>query len=189
MADIDGEALMELAIERAVTEELFIEFSSLIDYLATDEEFAGFMTSFAVDDDDRREVLKRVFSGRLSDLLLNLMLVLNDHDRAGMVPLVFERFKKLYDAQQNVRDVQITTAGPLEDDQREGIRARLSKMTGKEVRLLEKVEPSLLGGLIVQIEDRQFDGSLRTKLVRAREFSIKRGRQDIVAGTHDFWVD
>jgi F-type H+-transporting ATPase subunit delta len=55
--------------------------------------------------------------------------------------------------------------------------------------LVEEVDPSVLGGLIVQVGDRQFDGSLRTKLSRMREFVIERGRQEILSGKHDFWED
>jgi F-type H+-transporting ATPase subunit delta len=188
-ADIYAEALLELANERDVTGDLFDEFLSLVEYIQSDDEFRGFMTSFAVDDDDRREVLRRVFSGRISEMLLNLMLVLNDHDRAGIVPLVFERFKKLYDAQLDRQDIHVTSAVALSDDQRAVIRTGISEFTGKEVILVEEVDPSILGGLIVQVGDRQFDGSLRNKLARMREFVIERGRQDILSGKHDFWSD
>ncbi len=187
VADIYAEALLELGNERDVADDLFNEFDSLVEYIQSDDAFRGFMTSFAVDDDDRREVLRRVFPGRISEMLLNLMLVLNDHDRAGIVPLVFERFKKLYDAQLDRQDVHVVSAVALSDDQRAEIRTSISEFTGKEVLLVEEVDPSILGGLIVKVCDRQFDGSLRNKLSRLREFVIERGRQDILSGKHDFW--
>jgi F-type H+-transporting ATPase subunit delta len=188
-ADIYAEALLELANERDVAEDLFDEYLSLVQYIESDEEFRGFMASFAVDDDDRREVLRRVFKGRVSEMLLNLMLVLNDHNRAGIVPLVFERFKKFYDEQLNRQDVEVKSAVPLSDDHRAKLQAVVSEFTGKQIMLVEEVDPSLLGGLIVQVGDRQFDGSLRTKLSRMREFVIERGRQEILSGKHDFWED
>jgi F-type H+-transporting ATPase subunit delta len=188
-ADIYAQALLELANERDVAEDLFEEFHSLIEYLEGDDEFRGFMASFAVDDDDRREVLKRVFSGRISEMLLNLMLVLNDHNRAGIVKLVFERFKKLYDEQLNREDVEVTSAVPLTDDERAAIEAEVTGFTGKQAVLVEKVDPSILGGLIVQVGDRQFDASIKTQLARLREFVIEAGRQEILSGKHDFWSE
>lgn len=187
-AGIYAEALLDLANERGVAEDLFAEFESLVAYIASDEAFAGFMTSAAVDDDDRREALRRIFAGRVSEILLNLMLVLNDHDRAGIVPLVFERYKALLDAQLNRQDVHVTSTVALDDDQRAEIVRSVSALTGKDAVLAEQVDPSLLGGLVVKIGDRQFDGSLRRKLVRMREFMIERGRQEILSGSHDFWV-
>jgi F-type H+-transporting ATPase subunit delta len=188
-ADIYARALLELANERDVADDLFEEFHSLVEFIEGDEAFRGFMASFAVDDDDRREVLQRAFTGRISEMLLNLMLVLNDHNRAGIVKLVFERFKKLYDEQLDRPDVEVTSAVPLTDDERQAIAEGVTGFTGKESVLVEEVDPSLLGGLIVQVGDRQFDGSLRTKLARMREFVIERGRQEILSGKHDFWLD
>lgn len=188
-ADIYAEALLELANERGVAEALFDEFASLIEYLESDEGFAGFMTSSAVDDDDRREVLQRVFTGRISEILLNLMLVLNDHDRAGIVPLVFERYKALLDIQLNRQDVYVRSAVALEEDQRTAIVSAVSAATGKEPILVEKVDPTLLGGLIIKIGDSQYDASLSRKLVRMRETVIELGRQEILSGKHKFWVE
>jgi F-type H+-transporting ATPase subunit delta len=188
-ADIYAEALLELANERDVAEDLFEEFHSLVEYINSDDEFRGFMASFAVDDDDRREVLRRVFKERLSEILLNLMLVLNDHNRAGIVPLVFERFKKLYDEQLNRQDVEVKSAVPLTDEHRAKLSAAVKELTGKQAVLVEDVDPSVLGGVVVQVGDRQFDGSLRTKLSRMREFVIERGRQEILSGKHEFWED
>jgi F-type H+-transporting ATPase subunit delta len=188
-ADIYAEALLELANERDVAEDLFDEFHSLVEYIESDDDFRRFMASFAVDDDDRREVLRRVFKGRLSEMLLNLMLVLNDHNRAGIVPLVFERFKRLYDEQLNRQDVEIKSAVPLTDEHRAKLEAVVSELTGKHAVLVEEVDPTVLGGAIVQVGDHQFDGSLRTKLARMREFVIERGRQEILSGKHDFWED
>jgi F-type H+-transporting ATPase subunit delta len=65
----------------------------------------------------------------------------------------------------------------------------VSELTGRQAVLVEEVDPSVLGGLIVQVGDRQFDGSLRTKLARMREHVIERGRREILSGKHDFWED
>ncbi len=188
-ADIYAESLLELADERGIAEELFGEFESLVAYIESDEGFAGFLASSAVDDDDRRESLRRIFAGRISEILLNLLLVLNDHNRAGIVPLVFDRFKARFDEQHNRQDVYVASAVPLDDDQRAEIGAGVSAAIGKEAVLVERVDPELLGGLIIKVGDTQFDGSLRRKLARMREFVKERGRQEILSGKHDFWVD
>ncbi len=188
-AEVYAESLLELANERGVTDDLFAEFESLVQYIREDEGFAGFMASSAVDDDDRRESLRRIFEGRLSELLLNTLLVLNDHNRAGIVPLVFEKFKDLVDAQKNRQDVYVRSAVELSDDQREMIRGSIAEMTGKEIVLIEEVEPSLLGGVVVKVNDTQLDGSLRNKLLQMREFMFEKGRQEILSGRHSFWVE
>ncbi|MBN1344222.1 MAG: ATP synthase F1 subunit delta [Phycisphaerae bacterium] len=184
-ADIYAESLLELANERGVTDAIFEEFQSLAEYIEGDEAFERFLASSAVDDDDRREVLRRIFTGRASEMLLNLMLVLNDHGRAGIVPLVFDRFKQRLDIQKNRQDVQIRSAVPLADNLREEIRSRVASATGKEPILFEEVDPSLIGGLVVKVGDRQFDGSLKRKLARLREELVDRGDLEILSGRHN----
>lgn len=188
-AEVYAESLLELANERGVTDDLFTEFESLVQYLREDEDFAGFLASSAVDDDDRRESIRRIFESRLSELLLNTLLVLNDHNRAGIVPLVFEKFKELYDAQKNRQDVFVRSAVELSDNQRELIRDSIAGMIGKEVILIEQVEPELLGGVVVKVNDTQLDGSLRNKLTQMREYMFEAGRQEILSGKHSFWID
>jgi F-type H+-transporting ATPase subunit delta len=188
-ADIYAESLLELANERGVAAEIFTEFQSLVDIIDRDADFAGFMTSSAVDDDDRREALQRIFRGRISELLLNLMLVLNDHDRAGIVPLVFDRFKHRLDEQLNRQDVYVTSAVPLDNDQRARIETGVSATMGKSAVLIERVDAALLGGVVIKIGDRQFDGSLKSKLAGMREHVIEAGRQEILSGKHTFWVE
>ncbi len=188
-ADIYAESLLDLANERGIAEEIFTEFESLVDTIKGDEEFAQFLASYAVDDDDRREALRKIFEGRIHELVLNTMLVLNDHGRAGIVPTVFERYKDRYDAQRNRQDVRVRSATELNDEQRERIRSLVGELTGKEAVLLEEVVPDLLGGIILQIGDRQYDGSLRSRLSGMREYVIELGRQEILSGKHDFWVE
>ncbi len=184
-ADIYAESLLELANERGVAQDLYTEFQSLVDYYREDEAFAEFMASSAVDDDDRRESIRRIFTGRINEMLLNLMLVLNDHGRAGIVPLVFDRFKKRLDAQSNRQEVHVTSAVPLQEDQRAELTTILSAITGKQAVLVEAVDPTLLGGLIVRVGDQQYNASLRCKLKRFREALADRGGREILAGTHN----
>jgi F-type H+-transporting ATPase subunit delta len=188
-ADIYAESLLDLANERGIADDIFSEFESLAEYIKSDAEFAGFLESTAVDDDDRRAALQQIFTGRINELLLNTLLVLNDHNRAGLVPLVFDRFKERYDAQMNRQDVRVSTAVPLDDAQRDAIRSALAAVTGKEIILQETVDEGLLGGLLVRIDDRQFDGTLRSKLATLRESVIRLGRQEILSGKHDFWTE
>jgi F-type H+-transporting ATPase subunit delta len=183
-ADIYADSLLELADERGLAEPVLAEFASLVEYLRGDAEFAQFLASSVVDVSDRRGVIQRVFTGRLSDLLVNLMLVLNDHGRAGIVPFVYERYKHRFDEQAGRQDVLLTSATALDDAQRDQIRTVLSTMLGRQAVLVEQVDPAILGGLVVKIGDRQYDGSLLRGLARLRESLVERGGREIVAGTH-----
>ncbi len=183
-ADIYAHAVLELANQRGVAEDLFEELGSLVEYMRSDKNFADFMASAAVDDDDRHQAIAKIFTGQVSELLLNLLLVLNDHHRSAIVPLVYEKYKARLDVQLDRQDVFVTSAVALDDAQRSELKAGITAMLGRQAMIREKVEPSMLGGLIVRIGDRQYDGSLKRKLWRLREKLSERGGREILAGRH-----
>jgi F-type H+-transporting ATPase subunit delta len=73
-------------------------------------------------------------------------------------------YNKLYDAARGVTRAEVTSAAPLSDDQIAALKDQLRGTAGKEVDLSMKVDPAVIGGLIVKLGSRMVDGSLRTKL-------------------------
>ena len=73
-------------------------------------------------------------------------------------------YNKLYDAARGVTRAEVTSASPLGEDQVAALKDQLRGTAGKDVDLKLKVDPAIIGGLIVQLGSRMVDGSLRTKL-------------------------
>ncbi|MCG8406487.1 MAG: ATP synthase F1 subunit delta [Phycisphaerales bacterium] len=164
-ASVYAESLLELANEAKQAEEIAQELSGLRALWDQEPAFSGMMSSAAIDDDARRESLKRAFgSGRVSPLVLNLMLVLNEKRRSMILPLVCDAFRHKLDAQIGREEVFVTTASPLEDPQREKIRDEVKRLTGQDAILVEKVDPEVLGSLKIQVGDRLYDMTLRRRL-------------------------
>jgi F-type H+-transporting ATPase subunit delta len=63
----------------------------------------------------------------------------------------------------------VTTAVPLSDDQVQGVAARLSRITGKQISVEPKVDPAIMGGLIARVGDTLIDGSTRSRLIALRK--------------------
>jgi F-type H+-transporting ATPase subunit delta len=81
-----------------------------------------------------------------------------------------------------VVDVDVRSAVPLDDAGRERVRGAVRKRTGLEPRLIERVEPSLLGGLVVRVGDVKFDTSLSNQLERMRQALLERATSEIIQG-------
>jgi F-type H+-transporting ATPase subunit delta len=74
-------------------------------------------------------------------------------------------YQKLYDAERGVTRAEVTAAGPLSDDHVAALREALKDAThGKDVEVALKIDPSIIGGLVVKLGSRMVDGSLKTKL-------------------------
>ena len=117
---------------------------------------------------EKVQILDRVFSGRVSPLVLNLLKVIAEHERLTYLPLVSAQVREMYDESQNRRRVQVTTAAPMDDQTLEELTAKIRKQLGFEPKLVTKVDPSLIAGLVIRLGDRVYDGSVADRIRRMR---------------------
>lgn len=100
----------------------------------------------------------------LDPLSTKFLGVLAENRRLGSLPAIIRDFSQLAARQRGEASAEIVSAHPLDDGQVASLKTRLKSMVGSEVAVDLKVDPSILGGLIVRLGSRQIDGSIRTKL-------------------------
>ncbi len=114
---------------------------------------------------ERKEsMLNGIFGGRVHPTLLNFMKVLCRRGRLGNLRSIQLTATELRQEQTGKLRVLVTSAKPLDDGQRHEISERLRQTQGKEPVLVEMVDESLMGGIVIRIGDRVLDGSVRGKL-------------------------
>jgi F-type H+-transporting ATPase subunit delta len=96
----------------------------------------------------------------------NLIGVMITNRRLNQLPAVAQAFGALLAERRGQQTAEVTTAHPLTDTQRAGIAARLTEAGYPNVRLVENLDASILGGLIVRIGSRLYDNSIKSKLQR-----------------------
>jgi F-type H+-transporting ATPase subunit delta len=122
----------------------------------------------------RRRDLARMLARELglSDLLTRFVQVVADHHRLGALPMINDQFQKMLDQALGRVRITVRSAGALDPTQEREILAAFSKLTGKDVIPRLRVEADLLGGVVVEVEGKVYDGSVRTQLDRlAKELS------------------
>jgi F-type H+-transporting ATPase subunit delta len=102
--------------------------------------------------------------GEINPLALNLALLLVSKDALELAGDIQEHFRGLVEAHQGIERAQVTTAVPLTDKDREVISRRLGEKVGRKVLLDTRVDPAVIGGLVVKIGDTLIDGSIRQNL-------------------------
>ena len=100
----------------------------------------------------------------LSPLTRNFLGVLAQNRRLGELPAMIRAFSAIAAAQRGEVTAEVVSAHPLGDDQLYELEQRLRAREGRTVRLRPRVEPELLGGLVVTIGSRRIDSSIRTRL-------------------------
>lgn len=164
-AAVYAESMLQLANEAGKAEEMGRELLDLRQLWTDDPQFAAMMSSAAIDVDTRRGMIKKAFGGgRVSDLVLNLLFVLNDKRRAMILKDVCDAYRRKLDKQLGREEVFVTSVVPLTDVQRERIRSEVKRLTGHEADMRERIDPGLLGGITVQVSDQIFDMSVRRRM-------------------------
>ena len=120
--------------------------------------------------DELREEYRKISRGDYSVgvLGINLMLLLASRNLVHLLPAIADRFQELLDAHNGVSRAEAVSAVPLDDSQRRSVERALADMYGGEIRLTSRVDPEILGGMVIRIGDRVLDGSARTRLRNMR---------------------
>ncbi len=182
IADSYAKTLLELTEQSGQSEAVAADFGEFDKLLKTDEAFAEFMHSQSVDSETRSKVLEKNFRGRMNDLLLSTIQVVNRKNRCELLELIRERFRLALEDARNEVDVYVTSAIPLTGELRESLREATTSISGKTVRFIEDVKPSILGGLVVQIGDEKLDTSVVTRLQGLNKSLVHRATEEIQKG-------
>ena len=162
-------ALFEMAQAEGVTGRIEEELFRLRELLKHNPDLLQFLKDPNVKHEGKRKALSDLFQGRVHPLVLNMLLTLSDQDRGGRVLQVIEEFSAVASAARQLVTGEVVTAIPLDDATRNRIAAELSRITGKNVQLLQKIDPAILGGAIIKVGEQIIDGSLRNKLAQIKE--------------------
>jgi F-type H+-transporting ATPase subunit delta len=134
------------------------------------------------------EVIKKAFQGRSSDLFLNFLLVLNHHDRLDLLRPILSGLHRIDDERKNRVRVHVRSAVPLTDEQRERLITQLRRDLQADPTLDARVDPSLIGGMVVRMGDYVYDASIRTRLETIRKQLIERSSHEIQSGRDRFYA-
>lgn len=121
----------------------------------------------------------KLLSERLSDinpLALNLAYLLVTRGRLSMIGDIVDEYQRLLDSYRGIEQAEVTTAIPLDDEDKLGVAERLSAMVGKKVVLKSEVDSSVIGGIIARIGGKLLDGSTRSKLLALKNELAEAGR-------------
>ena len=169
-----AKALFQLALESHREEEVDQE----IDRFATVYRTAPLSTVLnnpTVGVATRKKILLRVTESlQLSSLVRHSLSLLLERDRLVSLPSIASYYRRLlYEAKGRV-EAEVVSVTALEEATVERLRGVLQSVSGKEVILHKRTDPGLLGGIVIQLEGKVYDGSIRTQLQKMRE-RIERG--------------
>ena len=158
-------ALFELALQEKALESVEADLKAFKAMLADSSDLTRLIKSPVFSAEDQAKALSAVFSkAGIKGLAANFFLLAAKNRRLFAAPGMIEAFEVLLSQHRGEVKADVTTAEALSASQRQALASALKSVTGKDVAMNEKVDASILGGLIVKIGSRLIDASLRTKL-------------------------
>lgn len=118
--------------------------------------------------DERFQAIVRRVVPNASQTQVNLFRLLRRKSRLALGPSIASFFRDLVDEERGIARAVVTTAVEIDDERRSQLERRLGEQTGRQVNVETRVDPAILGGLVVRIGDRLVDGSTRTQLRQLR---------------------
>ncbi len=142
------------------------------------------LSSPRISDEEKEAMLDRILGNQIDKTLLHFLKVLSRRRRLGSLRAIQQAASELRDEVQGRIRVQVSSAQKLTDAQKKTIVSQLKTSFGKDAVLVEKVDPALLGGIIIRIGDRVYDGSVQGKLQVLRR-AVSSGIERTVRDQYD----
>lgn len=153
--------------------------SLVVDVLEPHPQLEEVFRSALVSQDEKHALIDRLLGGKASDTLLNMLKVMNQHGRLGLLRTVVQAAYKLWEERTGKVHVDLEVPQPVSASLQKEILASLKDVLGADPQVTTKVNPDLLAGFVVRVGDRVFDASARTTLEKSRQSMLLRGVEAI----------
>jgi F-type H+-transporting ATPase subunit delta len=163
-----AQAILDLANEQQQAEAVGDELTALSRIIRDNPTLAALLRDPAIGDQERWQTLEKVFKGRISPLLLNTMGVLNERDRLALLPAIAAEYSDLLDRQMGRIEVDLTVAHRLDETELRQVRERISRALKKDAVVRQRVDEAIIGGLMLRVEDKLIDASVKSQLEAMR---------------------
>lgn len=158
-------ALLQLVSESSAISRAQSDLNDFAHSWQSSRELRSVFENPSVSQQSRREVLREIArSTQMHDSVRDLLQLLSDRQRMAHVPEVAEAFAAMAEARSGKLRAEVVTASPLPQAYFAELERVLRDVTGKQVVITHKVDPSLIGGVTTRIGDQVFDGSVKSRL-------------------------
>jgi F-type H+-transporting ATPase subunit delta len=157
-----SQAVFEIAVERKELDKWKIDLQ-ILNALAKDIDFVSVMQNPIFSFDKKIKLLDNQIKG-LSVYAFNLAYVLTSKGKFSLISEIFSEYCTMLDVFRGIEKAEVITAVQLDDKEISKLTEQLGKISGKKVTLTLRVDPQIIGGIIVRIGGKIIDGSTKSQL-------------------------
>lgn len=158
-------SLLTLAEEQNALEAVHQDMKLFSAVVAENRELGLILKNPIIRHEKKREILEKIFTGKVHPLTLAIFDILTRKNRENILAEIAVEFHLAYNRVKGITMATLTTATPIDESVRAEMKAMVNQISKKvQVEMLERIDPTLVGGFVLKVGDRQVDASLRSRL-------------------------
>jgi F-type H+-transporting ATPase subunit delta len=164
-----AKAFFSAAKEKDILDILKTNIELVLEICNNSADFILLLESPIVKTSKKAELISTIFKGKVHELSLKFLLLITSNKREAHIPGICRNFLGLTRKGQNIKSAVLTTATEMNNETIDKIEVLMAKELGAKVELSSKVNPNIIGGMLLRIEDKQYDASVATQLKKIKQ--------------------
>ncbi len=168
-----AKALFQLAEEKGLLDEISADLKLLMNASQSILQFQDFLLNPILPLSEKKAILHKIFKGKLHPLTFDFIDLLIKNNRLSLIESIARQYNERYKDLKGIIEVSLITAIPVDIAVQEAIFKQIGFKASQKIDLEEIINPDIIGGFILKIEDKQIDVSVKTKLNKIKKELIK----------------
>jgi len=159
-----AKATLNLAKEKGIADKVNSDMILIDNTISENPELLNMLKSPIIKSAVKKSALTEIFGKKINSITLGLINLLIENKRLQLLPLVAKEFIVIYDYLQGVEIAQVTSAVPLTKELESKILNKVKEFSDKDITLKNIIDPSIIGGFVLRVGDKQLDSSISNQL-------------------------
>ena len=164
IARLYGSSMYDLAAEEQLTDTVLEQMQTIRQLFRENPDYVKLLSEPSIPKEERTKLLDTAFGTEAERYLVNFLKILCERKILREFAGCCEEFIRRYNSAHGIAEAVVTSAVKLSETQMEALKAKLEKLSGKKVYLVQKTDASVLGGLRVELEGVQLDGTVQSRI-------------------------
>lgn len=169
-----SKALVKLAKDDNELNEIYSNLILVSETIESCNELQIFLSHPSISKEEKKEVLKEIFSQQISQNVLNFLYILMDRNRVFALNAIIHSLKALIDEKYNLVTIKAISAVEISEELKQKLKGKLESIYQKEIQLETSTDENLIAGMVLKIGDKIIDGSVKSKLDNMKKELIKK---------------
>jgi F-type H+-transporting ATPase subunit delta len=164
-----SQALFKVASSKGQLEKHLSELEKVMDLLKTHPQLQQILSNPSVNNQKKKKVLQDLLLGKIDSQILNFLLLLIDKRRLDGLWDISKKYRQLVQKELGILNAHLITAVPIDVKLKEKVKSKLEQLYRKKIEIQESVNPQIIGGMILMVDNQMIDHSIKNRLYRLKQ--------------------